>query len=228
MGKQVTIYENLDAKSMFDWRQKDGNPYVNFTRNTNQLLFLNKHKDLRNKMIILEYGCAFADLLSMMKTFNHEHEVHGVEVVKEVAREAEKRLGRGSMFVQSCEEKIPLKSGSVDLISSFDMIEHVEDRKKLNKMFSECNRLLKKDGKCIIVTPNFNWILKIIYVVSGNSWMVDKKFHSNMYTAARLKKEMASELRITKVERGYDLNFIKRMLSWFGIYKHICVIAGKK
>jgi len=228
MGRQVTIYENLDAKSMFDWRRKDGDPYRNLVRNTHQLLFLHKHKDLRKKMSVLEYGCAFADILAMMKTFNPEHEVHGVEIVKEVAREAEKRLGKNSMFAQSCEAKVPLKSDSVDLIFSFDVVEHVADGRKLKKMFAECNRLLKKNGKCIVIIPNFNWAMKLIYVLTGNNWMVDKRFHPNQFTRKRLKKEMSAELRVLSIEKGYDLSLIKRTLSWFGIYKHVCVISGKK
>jgi SAM-dependent methyltransferase len=227
MSDYSTIYKNFDGDSMLDWRKKDADPYRNLIRDSNQLLFIHKHKDLKKKRVMVEYGCAFGDLLAMMKTLNPGHEQYGVEVVAKVARIAEKRLGKGRIFIQSCEKRTPLKPESTDLVFSFDVIEHVASKKNVEKMFEESNRLLKKDGVCIIVTPNCNWLMKLIYVITGNSWMIDKKFHPNQYSMLELKKEVAQKLRILKVEKGYDLNLFTKGLSWLGIHKHLCIVAGK-
>lgn len=228
MSDYTTIYKNLDAKSMLEWRDKDADPYFNLIRNSNQLLFIHKSRSLKRKRRILEYGCAFGDLLAMIKTLNEGHELYGIEIVKVIARIAGNRIGKKKIFIQSCEQKLPLKSHSFDIIFSFDMIEHIPSKKKIKKMFNECNRLLKKDGVCIIVTPNCNQVMKSIYRITGNHWLIDKKFHPNQYGMKQLKKEIESELKIIKAEKGYDLNIFTRIASWLGIYKHLCIIAEKK
>ena len=228
MSDYSTIYKNFDANSMMEWRKKDADPYRNLVRDAHQLLFIHKHKDLKKKRMILEYGCSFGDLLSIIKTLNPEHELYGLEVVRKIALIAEKRIGKGRVFIQSCEKKVALKSDSLDIIFSFDVIEHVVSKKSIKKMLEENNRLLKKDGVCIIVTPNCSWIMRLIYIITGNSWMVDKGFHPSQYDMGELKQEVMQDLKILKVEKGYDLTIFKRILSWFGIYKHLCIVAGKK
>lgn len=228
MKKISFIYKNLDAKSMLEWRRKEADTYLNLVRNVHQLLFIHRFKSLRKKRRILEYGCAFGDLLAMIKTLNPRHKVYGVEVVKGIADIAGDKIGGKSVFNKSCEQRLPLKSDSIDIIFSLDMIEHVPSKKKIKKMFKENNRLLKKSGVCITVTPNCNWIMKFIYFVTGNVYLIDKKFHPNQYNMKALKEEVGSELNIIKAEKGYDLNIFTRVLSWIGIYKHLCVVAGKK
>jgi len=227
MSDYSTIYSNNDAQSMLKWREKDADPYFNLIRNSNQLLFLNKLKSLKKPLRILEYGCAFADLIAMIKFMNPAHEVFAVEKVAEVAKLAEARLGKRHIFTQSIEKPIPLESGSVDLIFSFDVIEHVK-KSQVRGMLRETNRLLKKNGLAIIVTPNCNILMKAVYIATGNRYLIDKSFHINQYTAKRLKKEVASELRVLAQKQGYDLTSLSKLLSVFGIYKHLCIVAGKR
>ena len=228
MKNQRIIYKNLDAESMLEWRRKEADPYLNLVRDINQLLFIHKYKSLGKRRRILEYGCAFGDILAMMKTFNPGHDLYGVEVVKEIADITKGRIGEKRVFVMSCEKRLPLKSGSVDIIFSMDMIEHVPSKKKIKMMFKETNRLLKKDGICITVTPNCSWVMKFIYFITGNSYLIDKKFHPNQYNMKTLKQEVGAELKIIRVEKGYDSKVLTRVLSWIGIYKHLCIVAGKK
>ena len=49
MSNQYTIYKNLDADSMLEWRKKDADPYCTLIRNSKQLLFIHKHKKLEKK-----------------------------------------------------------------------------------------------------------------------------------------------------------------------------------
>lgn len=221
------IYTNCDGESMRDWRKKY-NILFNLKRLTNQVLFVNKFKNLLEPLRILEYGCAFGEYLNILRTINHKHELYGVEIVKEPAEQAKIEVPGIRIFNQSCGDPIKLEGGFFDIIVSFDMIEHISNKKILKKMYLEANRLLKEDGVFILVTPNCNLVMKWIYILTGNDYIIDKGFHPNIYTKNKLRNEVEPFSDIFSVERGYDLNFFKRILSWFGIYKHICLIAKKK
>ncbi|KYK25277.1 hypothetical protein AYK26_02235 [Euryarchaeota archaeon SM23-78] len=228
MSKKRIIYKNQDAESMLKWRSKEADVYLNLERNFHQILFIHKYKNLSQPRRILEYGCAFGDLLAIIQTLNKEHTIYGVEVVEKVAHIAESQIGQDRVFIQSCEKKVPVKSSSIDIAFSFDMIEHVGSKKKIKQMLKEINRVLKDDGLCIIVSPNFSWIMKLIYNFTGNNWMNNKEFHPNQYTMKQLIKEVEEELEIKNIDKGFDLNFFTRILSKFGVYKHLCIVAGKK
>jgi len=219
--------ESMTSEKMMSWRLNEAESYKNLLRNCNQILFMHKHKPLDKRRCIVDYGCAFGDLLMITKVLNPEHDLYGIEYVRGISQNTEKILGEKRIFIQSCEVKTPLKPNSVDIICSFDMIEHVS-KQKVNLMLKECDRILKKDGVCLIVTPNCNWMMKIIYRLTGNGYILDSKGHPNQYNALTLKDEISKGLDIIKVEKGYDLNFFTKILSWFGIYRHICIIASKK
>ena len=55
------------------------------------------------------------------------------------------------------------------------------------------------------------------------NWSV-KQCKCVLYWQGKVKKH----LRITSVKRGYDLNLLTKILSLFGIYKHICIVTKKK
>ncbi len=219
-------YINGDSESMFKWRKKF-NMVFNLRRITNQVLFLKKFKNLLNPLKILDYGCAFGDVLKIINVTNHNHDLYGVEVVKEVADRAKEEMPHVKIFNQSCGDKLDLDKNYFDLIFSFDMIEHVGDKKEIKRMYKEVDRILSNEGRFILVTPNCNLIMKIIYILTGNKYLIDSGFHPNQYTKNELVNEVDIYLDVHSVEKGYDLNFFKKLLSWFGIYKHICVVAGK-
>jgi 2-polyprenyl-3-methyl-5-hydroxy-6-metoxy-1,4-benzoquinol methylase len=220
--------ESIRYKNMDDWREKDEDPYSTLLRNSHQLLFIDKYCDLKKPAKILDYGCAYGDLLVMIKMLNPKHDIYGLEYIDNVAKNAEIRIGKNHVFNQSCSEKIPLRPDSFDVICSFDMIEHIPLKSDVDLFLKECNRMLKKGGIFIITTPNCSALMRIIYKITGNRYIVDPKVHPNAYNIRRLKKEVGSRMKIIDSTRGYDLSPITRILSWFGAYKHICIVATKK
>jgi 2-polyprenyl-3-methyl-5-hydroxy-6-metoxy-1,4-benzoquinol methylase len=48
------------------------------------------------------------------------------------------------------DEEIPMDTGSVDYVTLIAVLEHLE---KPESVLSECNRILKKDGKILLTTP---------------------------------------------------------------------------
>jgi glycosyltransferase involved in cell wall biosynthesis/SAM-dependent methyltransferase len=79
-------------------------------------------------------------------------QVFGVDIAPDAANHALRNYGsaRVSFTVGDC-IAIPLQDASVDVVVSFETLEHVADQKKF---FSEIKRVLRPDGMLVISTPN--------------------------------------------------------------------------
>ncbi len=78
--------------------------------------------------------------------------VYGVDVDEESVRYAKKNYGRFNIeYLQGNAETIPLGDNSVDVVVTFETIEHV---KNYQKFLQEIKRVLKPDGFAIVSTPN--------------------------------------------------------------------------
>ena len=81
-------------------------------------------------------------------------EVIGVDISEEAILHAQLKYQRSNLsFQKGSVAEIPLADNSVDVIVSFETIEHVDE--KLQKLFlKEVKRVLHKDGIFILSTPN--------------------------------------------------------------------------
>lgn len=78
--------------------------------------------------------------------------VYGVDVDKKSVEYSKNNFSSDNIeYLVGDGESIPLKSKTVDVVISFETIEHVKDYKKF---LSEVKRVLKDDGVAIISTPN--------------------------------------------------------------------------
>lgn len=67
---------------------------------------------------------------------------------------------RISFFVSTA-DKIPAKDNSADVVTIFDVIEHVPKNTEL-EVFKEVNRVLKKGGIMLLTTPNNNLLTNLL------------------------------------------------------------------
>jgi ubiquinone/menaquinone biosynthesis C-methylase UbiE len=80
------------------------------------------------------------------------NQVTGVDIAKEVIQHAKTKYNRENLrFLEGSAENIPVKSNSVDVVVSFETIEH---HNKHEEMLSEIKRVLKKNGLLIISSPD--------------------------------------------------------------------------
>tara|TARA_B110000211_G_C14091163_1_gene559163 strand:+ start:1224 stop:2048 length:825 start_codon:yes stop_codon:yes gene_type:complete len=78
--------------------------------------------------------------------------VYGVDISEEAITYAKKNYRKDNLeFRVGNTSKIPLDSNSVDIVVSFETIEHHDQH---DEMMKEIKRVLKKDGKLIISSPN--------------------------------------------------------------------------
>jgi predicted SAM-dependent methyltransferase len=70
--------------------------------------------------------------------------------------------------------KFPFTSGSINIIATQHLIEHLEFNHEIYHFLTECFRILKKDGRLYISTPDFNKIA-IDYVKTGGSMLFEDR-----------------------------------------------------
>ena len=76
--------------------------------------------------------------------------VYGVDISSDAVAYAEGRYGRPNLrFLQGDVSQIPLDSGSVDLVVSFETIEHVEEASQ-HAFLAEAKRVLRPGGRLIV------------------------------------------------------------------------------
>jgi ubiquinone/menaquinone biosynthesis C-methylase UbiE len=115
--------------------------------------------------VVLDIACGEgygSSLLSKKAKF-----VYGVDIDEETIRNAQVKYEKpNTKFKIGSTSNIPLKDNMVDVVVSFETIEHHDEHEK---MINEIKRVLKPDGLVIISTPD-----KLIYSDKRN---FNNKFH---------------------------------------------------
>lgn len=78
--------------------------------------------------------------------------VYGVDISREAVSHANNKYAKSNLtFMEGSASKMPLDDHSIDVLVSFETIEHHD---KHDEMMQECRRVLKKDGILIISSPD--------------------------------------------------------------------------
>jgi len=121
---------------------------------------------LKEGMRILDIGCGRGEYIFRCVVDNR---VFGVgvdysEAAVKIANEVTSKLGTEEqrsrmLFVVSDAQKIPFENASFDVIFSHHLVEHLFPE-QLQKMLSECNRVLKDEGLLVLETAPNLWRIK--------------------------------------------------------------------
>jgi ubiquinone/menaquinone biosynthesis C-methylase UbiE len=115
----------------------------------NRYYFVIKQIELSDKVVLdIASGEGYgSDLLAQYSKF-----VYGVDISKEaIEHSVEKYRRQNLIFKQGSAASIPLDDNTVDIVVSFETIEHHD---KHDEMISEIKRVMKKNGVCIISSPD--------------------------------------------------------------------------
>ena len=78
--------------------------------------------------------------------------VYGVDIAADAVANARRKYARANLeFLQGDAAAIPLPDASVDVVVSFETIEHVPDH---DRMLAEIRRVLRPDGSLLLSSPN--------------------------------------------------------------------------
>lgn len=109
----------------------------------------------KNKKI-LDIGCGTG---YYTRFFGVQNDVTGIDLLSCV----EKRY-KNFRFVKGDATALPFPKESFELVVSFDVIEHIENDRK---MVSEAYRVLKKGGQLLIGTPNRDRLIHVLLKLIG-------------------------------------------------------------
>jgi 2-polyprenyl-3-methyl-5-hydroxy-6-metoxy-1,4-benzoquinol methylase len=108
-----------------------------------------------NNLKILDIGCG-KGLNSI--NFMNKNDVTGIDISEEAIKKY--KLINKKCHVADVIEGIPFENETFDLVFCSEVIEHNVDT---SKFLNEVNRILKKDGKLLLSTPNSSfWVYRIL------------------------------------------------------------------
>ncbi len=129
---------------------------------------------------VLDVGCAFGYFLKCCD--EHNFKTYGTDISEYAITEA-KKITKAELFTHDLNNGLHFfKDNFFDVITAFDVIEHLISPYNILKEF---NRILGRNGKLIITTPNISSLGQII---RGNDWHGFKdRTHLYLFTPVSLK-----------------------------------------
>src|SRR5258706_902364 len=171
---------------------------------------------------VLDLGCGLAYGTSQMA--KEASEIIGVDYDAKTISENQQHYKHlpNLKFMRASVPPLPFEAGSFQVVTMFQFIEHIRDRKKL---LEECKRVLTSDGILIITTPN---ALKSF---------ARNPFHIHEYTFDEMKTELqnifsSGELKALKgderVNEYYRQNekMVRKIMQWDVLKLHRIIPAS--
>ncbi|QGG95354.1 methyltransferase domain-containing protein [Actinomarinicola tropica] len=123
--------------------------------------------------VACDVGCGTGSTLPVLTA--HADSVIGVEFDGHAAALASSRQAAGVAVVRGSAGELPLASGSVDVLTSLDVVEHLDDDVAALR---EYRRVVRPGGLILLTVPAYQWAWSRHDEVLG---------HRRRYTAARLR-----------------------------------------
>lgn len=172
----------------------------------NQLKTYNlKHK------VLVDIGSSFGWLEKELLSIEKSIKVIGVEPDAKAVDFSRKNI-KNAEFKVGDALKLPIKSNYTDIVTLFDVIEHVPKNTEL-KALSEVNRVLKKKGLLFLSTPNSQIFMNIL----DPAFYFGHRHYKFSKLKSLLKKSGFKILKST-IKGGYWFSFY---LIWLYITKRI-------
>ncbi len=170
-----------------------------------------KSQTTKNK-ILVDIGCSTGLMesklvdLSFKKIIAFDPSNNAVAFAKKNIR------NKKIQFTVSTADNIPAKNSLVDLVTIFDVIEHVPKNTE-PEVFNEIARVLKKNGKMLLTTPNSDMFTNLL----DPAWYLGHRHYDPQNLKGIIEK---SGLKVTKIEiRGSIWSSV--YMLWFYIMKWI-------
>jgi len=122
--------------------------------------------------VVLDIACGSGYGTKLMS--KDAKKVIGIDIDEETVRYAKENYsGSNIEYLQGSGTEIPITDNSVDVVVTYETIEHIDD---YEKFLQEIKRVLKKDGLALISTPN------------DEEYIEDNHFHLHEFTYPKLQK----------------------------------------
>jgi ubiquinone/menaquinone biosynthesis C-methylase UbiE len=116
--------------------------------------FFKKHiNPINANMTALDFGCGDGKYFPFFKQYFRKENIYGLEI-SQVRINRCKKIGWNNVQKTNRLEKIPFPDNFFDFINFDQVIEHIPEE-ELSFYIQEMHRILKKDAKIILLTPNY-------------------------------------------------------------------------
>ncbi len=206
-----------------------------FASSPSQVTWAYGYEFIPEGSIVLDYGCASGDFI----TIAAEHKkmtAYGVEKNKDLV------LSLNRPIIRHVDREIPFPDASFDVVTLFDVIEHVYDQKFLLR---EIRRVLKPGRMIVVTAPHqyafsfldpgnmkyrFRWLHKLWYTRRHSAAEYDYKYVNNPYgLIGDVDKEKAWHQHFKKAELRHlieSAGFRMTDMDGFGRYNDLMVLLG--
>ena len=163
-----------------------------------------------NASTYLDIGCANGEITMEVANIIGAKEVYGIDINREALKEAEKR-GIKVFMLDISKDKLPFKDNSIDLITAFEIIEHLINP---DHMLREAYRVLRKGGYLLLSTPNLaSWANRIAMLLGYQPYNVETSTEILAGVLIRWKG-----LKPIGHIRSYTLRALKELLLYHGFW----------
>ena len=159
------------------------------------LKFLKFHNSLLPSDKHLDVGCGPGTFIGNYSYGNS----FGVDIALPQIKYAQEKYGFKGQFLKiTPNEPLPFEDQTFDTISLIELVEHLNDKENYN-LLTDIKRLLKKDGRLLLSTPNYGsaWPIleKIVNLIGVVSY---EDQHINHFNKYRL-KELLQKVGFQKI-----------------------------
>ena len=106
---------------------------------------------------VLDLGCSEGDFLQICQ--EKKCRCYGADIAAYALGQAKKKIQGDFRQIDLTKDKLPWPDSFFDVITLLDVVEHIRETSLL---FKEIRRVVKKNGRLLITTPNQNYWLKPI------------------------------------------------------------------
>lgn len=98
---------------------------------------------------VLDLGCGYCDFINNIKSKK--------KIAVDNSKYSSKYCNKNVSFITSKSDSLnKIKNNSVDVVFSSNLFEHLTD-KQFSKTLSEIKKILKKNGRLILIQPNYKY-----------------------------------------------------------------------
>lgn len=130
-----------------------------------------EHLEDRSNRVFVDVGCGTGRLIAEVKSWGRWRAIIGIDGSTAALGFCQKR-GRASFVQTDFEAGLPVDSEAVDLVTSLDVVEHIENDEEL---LAEFYRVLRPNGLVIITVPAYKKLWTYWDDVLGHKRRYEKK-----------------------------------------------------
>lgn len=162
--------------------------------------------DFKHTASVLDIGTRFGSFLMRLYQLRYQN-LCGIDIDADSIEKGRKAYPELVSNLQSYGGAyLPFEAGQFDVVTAFDVIEHVAD---VDKFLRDVRRVLKSGGTFVFQTPNLliNVPKEVIYTKSFSAW---RTYHCSLQTLASLRRVLRhagfSQIIVEKHQVYTDFN----------------------